>query len=346
MNELVFRGENGVAMTNSYMVAETFGKAHYNVLRDIDSLNCSDCFRKLNFEFMLSIRELPNGGSREERYCQMTRDGFTILAMGYTGKKAMAFKEKYIEAFNRMEQMLRQGAAPMADNGRLLSLEKEVDLLKQELELKDKLMSLQQERHRLQVERLQLATPTTPVTEYVEQPAKHPVQTAISFPTEEQKEEPVDEEYTAFTAFANLFFGNPDNLGHPVSIRESTISWMLHRGMSTTHKEVAGTVLHFRHLMVRYCEEHGIGIGNKYMLRCATDLKKGLFRCQHPTSEFRYGKLALPRKRAWRRSTTHQCYIFYTDGMKWHTDSDNRPKAGDASGLLPTDVVTINRGRV
>ena len=340
MNELVFRGENGVAMTNSYMVAETFGKSHKRILEDIDRLQCSAEFRKPNFGLSLRIRELPNNGSKQERYYTMTRDGFTILAMGYTGKKAMAFKEKYIEAFNRMERMLRQGATPMADNGRLLSLEKENGLLKQELELKDKLMSLQQERHRLQVERLQLSVSTAPVAECVGHPAKHPVQTAISFPAEGQKEEPADEEYTAFTAFANLFFGNPDNLGHPVSIRESTISWMLYRNMSTTHKEVAGTVIHFRHLMVRYCREHDIAIGNKYMLRCPTDLKKGLFRCLHPTSEFREGKLVIPRKREWRRSTTNQCYIFYTDGMKWHTDSTNRPKAGEKSGLLP-EVVTL-----
>lgn len=338
MNELVFRGENGVAMTNSYMVAETFGKSHKRILEDIDRLQCSAEFRKPNFGLSLRIRELPNNGSKQERYYTMTRDGFTILAMGYTGKKAMAFKEKYIAAFNRMEQMLRQSAVPMADNGRLLSLEKENDLLKQELELKDKLLSLQQERHRLQVERLQLTV--TPVTERTPQPVNRGMQTAIAFPVEEQEEEPIDEEYKAFKVFAGQFFSNPHNLGRPVSIRESTISWMLYRNMSTTHKEVAGTVIHFRHLMVRYCKEHDIAIGNKYMLRCTTDLKKGLFRCLHPTSEFREGKLVIPRKREWRRSTTNQCYIFYTDGMKWHTDSTNRPKAGEKSGLLP-EVVTL-----
>lgn len=109
MNELVFRGENGTPMTNSLLVAETFGKAHRNVLRDIENLECSENFHLLNFEQMFKIRELPNGGQAQDRYYNITRDGFTFLAMGYTGKKASEFKEKYIAAFNAMEQQLKQG---------------------------------------------------------------------------------------------------------------------------------------------------------------------------------------------------------------------------------------------
>ena len=105
---LVFKNESGVAVTTSYLVAEIFGKNHAHVLRDIDNLGCSEEFHKSNFGFMFSIRELPNGGNREERHCLMTKDGFTILAMGYTGKKAMEFKEKYIYAFNKMEMELKQ----------------------------------------------------------------------------------------------------------------------------------------------------------------------------------------------------------------------------------------------
>lgn len=107
--DIVYKNENGVAVTTSYLVAEIFGKNHAHVLRDIDNLGCSERFHKSNFGFMFIIRELPNGGSRNERYCTMTKDGFTILAMGYTGKKAMEFKEKYIEAFNAMEHQLQQG---------------------------------------------------------------------------------------------------------------------------------------------------------------------------------------------------------------------------------------------
>ena len=109
MNELVFRGENGTPMTTSYLIAETFGKAHKNVLRDIDNLGCSKEFLGLNFELSLKIRELASGGQKQERYYNITKDGFAFLAMGYTGKKAAEFKEKYITAFNAMERIIQQG---------------------------------------------------------------------------------------------------------------------------------------------------------------------------------------------------------------------------------------------
>ena len=110
MNELVFCGENGVPMTNSLLVAEVFGKQHKNVLRDIDGLECSDNFTALNFEPCMKIKELANGVQKEYRYYNITKDGFTFLAMGYTGKKAAEFKEKYIAAFNAMERSLREGS--------------------------------------------------------------------------------------------------------------------------------------------------------------------------------------------------------------------------------------------
>lgn len=109
MNELVFRGENGTPMTTSLLIAEAFGKVHKNVLRDIDNLECSEEFTALNFEPCMKIRELANGVKKQDRYYNITRDGFTFLAMGYTGKKAAEFKEKYIAAFNAMEQQLKQG---------------------------------------------------------------------------------------------------------------------------------------------------------------------------------------------------------------------------------------------
>ena len=109
MNELVFRGENGTPMTTSLLVAEAFGKKHCHVLRDIENLDCSDEFTESNFGCCVKIRELANGVKKQDRYYNITRDGFTFLAMGYTGKKAAEFKEKYIAAFNAMEQQLKQG---------------------------------------------------------------------------------------------------------------------------------------------------------------------------------------------------------------------------------------------
>lgn len=100
---------NGRPMTFSYSVAEVFEKEHKNVLRDIDDLGCSAEFRRLNFEPTFRAVPGPNGATRQERCFEITKDGFTILAMGYTGVKAMAFKEAYIQRFNEMEASLRQG---------------------------------------------------------------------------------------------------------------------------------------------------------------------------------------------------------------------------------------------
>lgn len=98
---------NGRPMTFSYSVAEVFEKEHKNVLRDIDDLGCSAEFRRLNFEPTFRAVPGPNGATRQERCFEITKDGFTILAMGYTGAKAMQFKEAYIQRFNEMEASLQ-----------------------------------------------------------------------------------------------------------------------------------------------------------------------------------------------------------------------------------------------
>lgn len=92
------------AVTTSLNVAEGFEKEHRNVLRDIDSLKRD----VLNFEQMFSEVNEPDSYGRERRVIYMNRDGFTILAMGFTGKKALQFKLKYIEAFNQMEEHIKQ----------------------------------------------------------------------------------------------------------------------------------------------------------------------------------------------------------------------------------------------
>lgn len=111
MNDIVFFGDNGQLVTTSLKVAEVFGKEHKNVLRDIESMSCSKNFHVLNFELSFNIRELPNGGNKQEKYYTMTKDGFTFLVMGYRGVKAAQFKESYIEAFNKMEKAIKEAPA-------------------------------------------------------------------------------------------------------------------------------------------------------------------------------------------------------------------------------------------
>lgn len=96
---------DGTAVTTSKDIAETFGKRHDDVLRKIAALDCSEKFRLRNFAETVYMRENPSGGEPiPTKAYHVTRDGFTFLAMGFTGKRAAQFKEAYIEAFNELER--------------------------------------------------------------------------------------------------------------------------------------------------------------------------------------------------------------------------------------------------
>lgn len=97
----------GQPMTTSIDVASHFGKLHKNVIKAIKSLECTDSFHKLNFEPMEIEAEIGLGKIRKDPAYRITRDGFTFLCMGFTGKEAAKWKESYINAFNRMEQALK-----------------------------------------------------------------------------------------------------------------------------------------------------------------------------------------------------------------------------------------------
>lgn len=104
----VFADTKDIARVDSLFVAEFFEKEHKNVLRDIQKIiapesGLSDEFRQLNFEPSY-YRNKQN--KKQPCYC-LTRDGFTMLVMGYTGAKAMKFKELYIKRFNEMEQFIK-----------------------------------------------------------------------------------------------------------------------------------------------------------------------------------------------------------------------------------------------
>lgn len=98
--------KKGRAITTSRNVAEIFGKRHDDVLKAIRKLECSSEFRLGNF----AESSYKNEQNKTQPQYLMTRDGFTILAMGFTGKEAMKFKEGYIKQFNAMERILQQRA--------------------------------------------------------------------------------------------------------------------------------------------------------------------------------------------------------------------------------------------
>lgn len=132
----------GRNVTTSLIVAETFGKEHFNVLRDIRELDCSEEFNKLNFEFILRTTDLGHGRKREDPYYELTKDGFSFLVMGYTGEKAAQFKEKFISEFNKREQLLNDDDY-ILQRGREI-LEKKVKVLEQSLYQKDQTILLQE----------------------------------------------------------------------------------------------------------------------------------------------------------------------------------------------------------
>lgn len=106
---------NNHAITTSTAVAEFFSKRHDHVLRAIDNLDCPDKYRLLNFGETVSERKNPSGGAPiQSRSFTITRDGFALLAMGFTGKEAMRWKIAYLEAFNVMEAEIAQQKAKQA----------------------------------------------------------------------------------------------------------------------------------------------------------------------------------------------------------------------------------------
>lgn len=105
MTELVFKNEGNI-VTNSLLVAEKFGKEHRHVLEAIrEILSTAENSALLNY--FVESEYVASNGKRNPMFI-MNRDGFSLLVMGFTGKKALDFKLEYIEAFNKMEKSLLQ----------------------------------------------------------------------------------------------------------------------------------------------------------------------------------------------------------------------------------------------
>lgn len=128
------------AVTTSLQVAEVFGKEHKVVLKAIDELkegvaqNYADLFYEDTY--------IHPQNKQKYRQIIMNRDGFTLLAMGFTGKKALQFKLQYINAFNEMEKTIKEKSVSIPTTKRglaLLALEaseetnQRVDVIEQEV---------------------------------------------------------------------------------------------------------------------------------------------------------------------------------------------------------------------
>lgn len=121
--------ENGRAVTTSVAVAEYFRKLHKNVIQKIETLECSPEFTRLNFQ----PSEYTDATGRTLPAYQITKNGFVFLVMGFTGKKAAAFKEAYIAEFDRMENTLNKPRLPSV-SGNAVKQAYEANLAYQELD--------------------------------------------------------------------------------------------------------------------------------------------------------------------------------------------------------------------
>lgn len=107
MADIILSTQNGEPVASSRQIAESFGKEHKNVIQSIENLAAENSAAKSMFH----ETTFENRGKQYPMY-MMNRDGFTLLAMGFTGKAALEWKLKYIAAFNAMEKKLATPQMP------------------------------------------------------------------------------------------------------------------------------------------------------------------------------------------------------------------------------------------
>ena len=104
--EITGKQNQEMITTSSRQVAEKFEKEHKNVVRDIEKLS-----REIGSNLSLSyfiLSDYKDSMNRNQTEYLLTRDGFSLLAMGFTGEKALKWKLEYIRAFNEMETELKR----------------------------------------------------------------------------------------------------------------------------------------------------------------------------------------------------------------------------------------------
>lgn len=134
MTNLVKRNENGKPVTTSLLVAEKFEKRHSDVIRSIERSISTDA--KLR-SFYVPTNYTDEKGEDRPMYI-MNRDGFSLLAMGFTGEKALKFKLEFIDAFNTMEKMLQSDEFILLRSREIL--EQKINVLEAKSEAQEKLI--------------------------------------------------------------------------------------------------------------------------------------------------------------------------------------------------------------
>ena len=132
--DVVIKKIDGELVVTSRQVAEDFEKEHKNVLQTINNLVAENSAVKN----MIIESTYENRGKYYPEYL-LTRDGFSLLVMGFTGSRALQWKLKYIEAFNKMEQELKGQALNTSELSPELQMFKKIfdSVAKQQLEAKE-----------------------------------------------------------------------------------------------------------------------------------------------------------------------------------------------------------------
>lgn len=138
MEDLVIM-HNQQIVTTSLKVAEVFKKNHRDVMEKIRNMSAENS-AVLN---MFVEDEYTNSQNKQQPMYYMNRDGFTLLAMSFTGSKAMEFKLKYIDAFNKMEQVIRQGLPQTPEEKLALTMQVTLRLDKRVGELEKSVIEIQ-----------------------------------------------------------------------------------------------------------------------------------------------------------------------------------------------------------
>lgn len=112
MTDIILSTQNGEPVASSRQIAESFGKEHRNVMRDIENLMTAGVLKNEQTPMFYKTEYTHEQNGQTYPMYLMNRDGFTLLAMGFTGKAALEWKLKYIAAFNAMEKQLSTPQMP------------------------------------------------------------------------------------------------------------------------------------------------------------------------------------------------------------------------------------------
>ena len=144
MNDLVIMKDQQ-AVTSSLQVAENFDKQHKNIMQVVDrKMNSAE--NSAQYQSMFVEGTYKDKSGKQNKMYYMNRDGFTFIAMGFTGSKADTFKLKYIEAFNQMENEVKNGGfkvpSTMAEALRLAADQQEqIEAMKPKVNYFDQIMA-------------------------------------------------------------------------------------------------------------------------------------------------------------------------------------------------------------